>query len=159
MDSDTDADESVVKTELEIAQEQLRIAKEQIETYQLLNRDLSSKVQEFKLGLNAANCEIALLRDNLMQEKIKGSELRRTLRVMHGKFTIFYGDYAALMKRCVENTDLDLTVTNELGAGEARAHLYKPPSRMQGKNTPLPIDSSSTPFAFQGTSLTTRLMS
>lgn len=134
MDSDTDADESVAHTELEIAQEQLRIAKEQIETYQLLNRDLSGKVQEFKLGLNAANCEITLLREQLMQEKIKSSELRRTLRVMHGKFTIFYGDYATLMKRCVENTDLDLALTPEAGTSDGRAFLFKPPSRMQGKH-------------------------
>lgn len=132
MDSDTEADESVAKTDLEVANEQLRIAKEQIETYQLLNRDLSSKVQEFKLLLNASNGELGLLRDNLMQEKIKSSELRRTLRVMHAKFTIFYGDYAQLMKRCVETTDLDLTLTNEAGTSEGRAYLFKPPSRMQG---------------------------
>lgn len=132
MDSDTDADESVAKTALEVAQEQLKIAKEQIETYQLLNRDLSGKVQEFKLMLNAANCEVALLRENLMTEKIKSSELRRTLRVMHGKFTIFYGDYADLMRRCVEHTDLDLALSPEAGTSDDRALLFKPPSKMQG---------------------------
>lgn len=132
MDSDTDADESVAKTDLEVAQEQLKSAKEQIETYQLLNRDLSGKVQEFKLMLNAANCEIALLRENLMAEKIKSSELRRTLRVMHGKFTIFYGDYADLMERCVEHTDLDLALGPEAGTSDGRALLFKPPSKMQG---------------------------
>lgn len=133
MDSDIGEDS---QTELGFALEQLRSAKEQIETYQMLNRDLSNKVQEFKVAVNAVNSEINLLRDDLMREKIKSSELRRTLRVLHEKFTFFYGDYAAIMKRCVENTDLDLAVTsegeNQASTSEGRAQFFKPPNRVQG---------------------------
>lgn len=92
--TDTEMDDSAV-TELEIIKDQLL-------TYQALNGDLSRKVQEFKISMNATNKELTSVRQELLKEKLKTSELRRALMQMNGQVTSFFTGYMNNLQTCIE---------------------------------------------------------
>jgi hypothetical protein len=54
MDDDVDMEESLAPE----AMTEVDILKDQLTTYQMLNNDLSKKVQEFKIHANTANKEL-----------------------------------------------------------------------------------------------------
>lgn len=125
MYSYTEADECAAKTELEVAQEQLRFASDWIKNFKSQKRSLLSKVQELRLLKNSANGEAVLLRDNLMREKKKNSELRRTLR--------------ELMKQSEEQT--------KAATSDGRTYSSKLANRMRGMCAMLLINSVSSIFS------------
>lgn len=81
---------------------ELDIVREQLNTYQMLNNDLSKKIQEVKIGLNATNKELITVRNELMAEKLISSELRRTLLTVNGQCLQFFNGYYANIQKCSE---------------------------------------------------------
>lgn len=76
----------------------------------MLNADLSKKVQEFKMAVNAADKELIRTRNELMAEKLKSSELRRALHIMNSQCTDFLNAYMMNLQKCIERTDLEITM-------------------------------------------------
>lgn len=97
------------------------MVREQLETYKLLNVDLSKKIQEFKINLNAANREMNAMRNDLMEEQLKSSELRRALMVLNGQCSNFFNVYIANLQACMERTDLSLTLPGATTPGAPTA--------------------------------------
>lgn len=102
MDSDSEPDAA--------ADNEQAMIRDQLETYKMLNVDLSKKIQEFKLSLNAANREMNAMRNELMEEQVKSSELRRALMVLNGQCSNFFNGYITNLQACMERTDLSLTL-------------------------------------------------
>lgn len=94
MEEDSTMDESNMN--------ELDVVKDQLATYQILNGDLSKKVQEFKIALNATNKELVATRNELMSEKLKSSELRRAIMVMNGQCINFFNGYMKNLQDCIE---------------------------------------------------------
>jgi hypothetical protein len=82
----------------------------------MLNADLSKKVQEFKIAVNATNKELIIVRNELMAEKLKSSELRRALNIMNGQCTNFFNAYMLNLQKCIERTDLQITIPGDFQA-------------------------------------------
>lgn len=94
MDEDSTMEESSMS--------ELDVLRDQLATYQILNGDLSKKVQEFKIAINATNKELIVTRNELMNEKLKSSELRRALLVMNGQYMNFFNGYMKNLQDCIE---------------------------------------------------------
>lgn len=86
------------------------ILKEQLQTYQSLNFELSKRVQDIKIMLSVAEKELNLTRNDLISEKMESTELRRTLLTMNGHFTAFFNNYISNLENCKNRTNLDVTV-------------------------------------------------
>lgn len=89
---------------------ELEAMKITLQTYQMLNCDLSKKVQEYKINFNAATKEVLTLRRELMVEKLATSELRQTLLMVNGQITQHFNAYMKTLRRCVERTNLQVTL-------------------------------------------------
>lgn len=84
--------------------------KDQLQTYMSLNMDLSRKVQELKIMLSVTNKEIVSVRNELIGEKLRSSELERTLQVINGHFTVFLGNYVSNLENCKSRINMDVTL-------------------------------------------------
>lgn len=84
--------------------------KEQLATYQALNVELSKKVQEFKFIVSATNKELVATRNELMSEKLKTSEFRRTILAVNSQACHFVNSYIHSVQRLAQQTNLDLTM-------------------------------------------------
>lgn len=102
MDSDSEMDTTVMS--------ELEAMKISLQTYQALNGDLSKKIQEYKINFNAATKEVLTLRQELMAEKTATSELRQALLMVNGQISQFFNTYIKTLQRCVERTDLQITL-------------------------------------------------
>lgn len=143
MDSDSELDVTVSS--------ELDMVKDQLATYQTLNTDLSKKVQEFKINFNAANKELLKTRNELMLEKLKSSELRRTLLMINGQMSQFLNGYITSMQSCIDTTDLEVTLPCQLsnekspqliernGVENQSAMSFRPASKTQEQ---VPFDTS-----------------
>lgn len=100
----------------------------------MLNADLSKKVQEYKISLNATNNELSRTRDELMVEKLKSSELRRALNIMNLQCTDFFNSYMLNLQKCIERTDLEITMPG-VGTSSAAANCTSRPNKQLATET------------------------
>lgn len=84
--------------------------RELLTTYQMLNKDLSKKVQEFKISMNATNRELITTRDELLAEKMRTSELRRIILTLNGQVCQFTQSYVYQMQQHATTANLELTL-------------------------------------------------
>lgn len=106
-------DSSYDELESSSVMDELSIVKDQLVTYQRINGDLSKKTQDLKIQLNAANKELVSTRNELMNEKLKSSELRRILMVLTGQCTHFFNGFYTNIQQSMVTTDLDITMPPE----------------------------------------------
>lgn len=95
------------------APDELEIVKDQLDTYQRLNTDLSKKIQEMKIALSAANRELEVHRNDLRIEKIVSSELRRSMSVLVGQVNGFFNGYVSNLQTVIQRTNLNITMPGE----------------------------------------------
>ena len=136
----TDADDYSIATEnhsmLQMS-EVMESLREQLATYQLLNADLSKKVQEYKVLFNASSKENGLIGAELMNEKMKTSDLRRALMAVNSHFNRFRSEYDSAINRCQSATELELTMPERDQENlppriiQSSAIVFKPASKIQ----------------------------
>lgn len=86
------------------------ILKDQLQTYQRLNIDLSKKVQEYKILLNVTDKELLTARNELLLEKQTTAELKHTLMVSTGHFSHFAANFVSTLEKCQAKVYLDITM-------------------------------------------------
>lgn len=84
--------------------------RDQLDVYKTLNVDLSKKVQDLKVELTAVNKELFTIRNDLMTEKVKSSELRKCILTLHGHSTQYFDGFFNSIQSFAQKTDLEMTI-------------------------------------------------
>ncbi|XP_070494694.1 uncharacterized protein [Chironomus tepperi] len=84
---------------------QVETLKQQLNTYKMINADLSKKIQELKVELNAFKHENSVIKREVLEERAKAVEYRQSFTIMNTHCINFINTYVNSMQQINDNDD------------------------------------------------------